>query len=227
MEDISKLSDEHLAELSNDKSAEFSESVITVKKQGELKRTFSVWSVLGVGFGLTNSWFGISASLITGIQSGGPLLIVYGILIIAFISYNVGITLSELSSAIPSAGGQYVWTRVLAPRKYSSFLAYLDGSFGWAGSIFTSASMALAVASEIMAFWNLFHPDHVTKKWELFVVYQLINAFLVIFNCWGRILPTIANSALYISLFSYVTITITVLVCSRGSYQPAHFVFRF
>lgn len=38
-------------------------------KQGELKRTFSVWSILGIGFGLTNSWFGISASLVTGIQS--------------------------------------------------------------------------------------------------------------------------------------------------------------
>lgn len=213
-------------DLSKSKSTDFNESILSVKKQGELKRTFSVWSVLGVGFGLTNSWFGISASLITGIQSGGPLLIVYGILIIAFISYNVGISLSELSSAIPSAGGQYVWTRVLAPRKYSSFLAYLDGSFGWAGSIFTSASMALSVASEVLAFWNLMHPDHVTKKWELFVVYQLVNIVLVFFNCYGRILPAIANSALYISLFSYVVITITVLVCSRGSYQPAHFVFK-
>lgn len=221
-----KTSDQELnLDISKTKSLEITESIGGKKKQGELKRTFSVWSVLGVGFGLTNSWFGISASLVTGIQSGGPLLIVYGILIIAFISYNIAITLSELSSAIPSAGGQYVWTRVLAPRKYSSFLAYLDGSFGWAGAIFTSASMALSVASEIMAFWNLMHPDHVTQKWQLFVIYQIINAFLVLFNCYGRILPTVANCALYISLFSYVVITITVLVCARGNYQPAHFVF--
>jgi choline transport protein len=44
----------------------------------DLNRNFSVWSVLGVGFSLTNSWFGISAALITGINSGGPLLIIYG-----------------------------------------------------------------------------------------------------------------------------------------------------
>lgn len=192
---------------------------------GELKRTFSMWSVLGVGFGLTNSWFGISASLITGIQSGGPLLIVYGILIIAFISYNVGITLSELSSAIPSAGGQYVWTRVLAPRKYSSFLAYLDGALGLAGALFTSASMALSVSNNIMGFWNLMHPDHITQRWQLFVLYQIVNILLVAFNCYGRILPWVSKSALYISLFSYVVITITVLVCARGNYQPASFVF--
>ncbi|KAJ9090762.1 hypothetical protein QFC19_009436 [Naganishia cerealis] len=200
-------------------------SVISSSRQGELKRTFSVWSILGIGFGLTNSWFGISASLITGIQSGGPMLIIYGIIIIAFISYCIGITLSEMSSAIPLAGGQYVWTRVLSPRKHSSFLAYLCGSLAWAGSLFTSASMALSIANEIMAFWVLKHPDHVTQKWQLFVIYQLINLFLVMFNCYGKALPTIANCALYTSLFSYVVITITVLVCSRGHYQNADFVF--
>ncbi|SGZ52535.1 CIC11C00000004109 [Sungouiella intermedia] len=198
----------------------------SLHKGGELKRTFSVWSTLGIGFGLTNSWFGISASLITGIQSGGPLLIVYGIIIIAFISYCIGITLSELSSAIPSAGGQYVWTRVLSPRKYSSFLAYLCGSLAWAGSLFTSASMALSIAQMLMGFWNLSHPDHVTKPWELFVIYQLINVFLVLFNCYGKYLPYIANSALYTSLFSYVVISITVLVCARGNYNTASFVFK-
>ncbi|OBA20392.1 amino acid transporter [Metschnikowia bicuspidata var. bicuspidata NRRL YB-4993] len=194
-------------------------------KSGELKRTFSVWSVLGIGFGLTNSWFGISASLVTGIQSGGPLMIVYGIIIIAFISYNIGITLSELSSAIPSAGGQYVWTRVLSPRKYSGFLAYLCGSLAYAGSLFTSASMALSLALTIMGFWNLMHPAHVTRTWELFVVYQLVNASLVVFNCYGKYLPYIANGALYTSLFSYTVITLTVLVCARGNYQLADFVF--
>lgn len=204
-----------------EKSAE-SGSVIHA---GELKRTFSVWSVLGIGFGLTNSWFGISASLITGIQSGGPLLIVYGIMIIAFISYCIGITLSELSSAIPSAGGQYVWTRVLSPRKYSSFLAYLCGSLAWAGSLFTSASMALSMAQTIMGFWNLMHPNNVTKPWHLFVTYQLINAFLFVFNCYGKFLPIIANGALYTSLFSFTVITVTVLICARDNFNTAESVF--
>lgn len=211
--------------LTNQKWENVDSSSTRSLNQGELKRTFSVWSILGIGFGLTNSWFGISASLVTGIQSGGPMLIVYGIIIIAFISYCIGITLSEMSSAIPSAGGQYVWTRVLSPKKYSSILAYLCGSFAWAGSLFTSASMALSIANEIMAFWVMMHPDHVIKKWQLFVIYQLVNLFLILFNCHGRYLPYIANGALYTSLFSFVVITVTVLVCSRGNYQPSSFVF--
>lgn len=83
----------------------------------DMNRNFSVWSVLGVGFSLTNSWFGISAAMITGINSGGPLLIIYGIILIALISTCVGISLSELASAMPNAGGQYFWANELAPKR--------------------------------------------------------------------------------------------------------------
>ena len=37
----------------------------------DLRREFSAWAVSGVGFSLTNSWFAISAALITGTSSGG------------------------------------------------------------------------------------------------------------------------------------------------------------
>ena len=125
----------------------------------DMKRNFSVFSVLGVGFSLTNSWFGISAALVTGINSGGPLLIIYGIIIIALISTCVGISLSELASALPNAGGQYFWANELAPKRYANFASYLTGWFAWAGSIFTSASVALAVGSALVGCWQLSHPD--------------------------------------------------------------------
>ena len=125
----------------------------------DMQRNFSVLSVLGVGFSLTNSWFAISAALITGINSGGPVLIIYGIILIALISICVGVTLSELASALPNAGGQYYWASELAPRKYANFASYLTGWFAWAGSIFTSASVALAVGSAVVGCWQMSHPD--------------------------------------------------------------------
>ena len=125
----------------------------------DLKRNYSVVSVLGVGFSLTNTWFGISAALITGINSGGPVLIIYGIILIALISTCVGISLSELASAYPNAGGQYFWASELAPKGYSRFASYLTGWFSWAGSIFTSASVALAVGSAGVGCWQLSHPE--------------------------------------------------------------------
>ena len=134
----------------------------------EMKRNYTWFSLLGVGFSLTNSWWGISAALITGINSGGPVQIVYGLLFFALVSTCVGISLSELASALPNAGGQYFWANELAPRRYANFASYLTGWFAWAGSIFTSASVALGTASAAVGCYQLSHPDlYVFRSYHL------------------------------------------------------------
>ena len=125
----------------------------------DMQRNFSVWSVLGIGFSLTNSWFGVSAALVTGINSGGPVLLIYGLIGIALVSTCVGISLSELASALPNAGGQYFWANELASKKYSNFASYLTGWFAWAGAIFTSAAVALSMGAATVGCWQLTHPD--------------------------------------------------------------------
>ena len=125
----------------------------------QLSRKFSVWSILGVGFSLTNSWFGLSAAMVTGINSGGTALIIYGVIIVACVSTCVAISLSELASAMPSAGGQYYWAHELANDKWKRFASYFVGWYSWAGSIFCSASVALALAFIVVGMWQLSHPD--------------------------------------------------------------------
>jgi choline transport protein len=124
-----------------------------------MKRNFSVWSILGIGFSLTNSWWGICTAWATGINSGGPVLVIYGIILLALVSTCVGITLSELASAMPNAGGQYFWANELAPRRWAKIASYLTGWFAWAGSIFTSASVAIGTGSAMVACYQLSHPD--------------------------------------------------------------------
>lgn len=193
----------------------------------EMRRNFSTLALLGVGFGLTNSWFGISASLITGISSGGPMTIVYGIIIIACVSSCIAITLSELASAMPNAGGQYYWALKLAPPKYAPFAAYMCGAFAWAGSVFTSASVTISIATSLVGMYVLGSndPNKSVETWQVFVTYEIVNVLLVFFNIWEKPLPKISQGALYVSLFSFVVITITVLAKSSGNFNSAHFVF--
>ncbi|CUS13847.1 unnamed protein product [Tuber aestivum] len=190
----------------------------------DLERNFSKWSLLGVSFALTNSWFGISASLVTGINSGGPIVTVYGIILIALINGCVGISLAELVSAMPNSGGQYYWVSVLAPQRHSKFLSYLTGAVGYAGSIFTCASVALAIGSALMGMIQMNHPDLVIERWMVFIAYQVFNLFAWFFNCYGKTLPKIGSFFLYVSLTSFIVITITVLATSSPK-QNAKFVF--
>ncbi|KAF2724430.1 choline transport protein [Polychaeton citri CBS 116435] len=189
-----------------------------------MSRKFSVWSILGIGFSLTNSWFGLSAAMVTGINSGGTALIIYGVIIVAVMSTCVAISLSELASALPSAGGQYYWAYKLAPNKYRDFASYFVGWFSWAGSIFTSASVAFSLAFAVCGCYQLSHPDYEVSKYHVFAAYQLINAFAAIFNCFGKLLPATATFTLYVSLVSFAVILITVPSVAP-THQSARFVF--
>lgn len=140
--------------------------------QQDLRRNFSLWSVLGVAFSLTNSWFGVSASMVTGINSGGPVLLIYGIVLIALITSCAAISLSELVSMMPNAAGQSFWTAELASPRYAKFAGYSTGCFAWVGSIFTTSSVALAMATAIVGLYQLTHAAFEVKAWHVIVVYQ-------------------------------------------------------
>ncbi|EER34261.1 choline transport protein [Candida tropicalis MYA-3404] len=191
----------------------------------ELRRNFSIVSLLGIGFGITNSWFGISGSLVAGISSGGPMMIIYGIIIVAFFSTFIGVTLSELASAYPNAAAQIYWAQKLAPPKYSRISAYFTGILSSAGSIFTTASVNITIATIILGMYVLHHPEHVIQRWQVFIVYEIITFFLYLFNIYEKPLPWISKAALFVSLLSFVIIIIAVPSMHKGDFQSAHFVF--
>ncbi|KAF5003749.1 hypothetical protein FDECE_9720 [Fusarium decemcellulare] len=190
----------------------------------DMKRNFSVWSVLGVGFSLTNSWWGVSAALITGVNSGGPCLLVYGTILLAAVSVGVAVSLSELASAMPNASGQIYWASELAPKRYARVASYVTGWLAWAGSICASSSVALSIASAAVGCYQLSHPNFVIKAWHIVVAYQISNIFVFLFNCFGKLLPTIASISLYTTLLSFAVILITVPSVA-DTHQSAKFVF--
>ncbi|EUC66832.1 choline transporter, putative [Rhizoctonia solani AG-3 Rhs1AP] len=109
--------------------------------QPRLRRNSSVWLNFGVGFSVTNSWWGISAGLVVGVNSGGPSIllytpVLYDIILIAIISACAGVSLAEFASAVPNSGEQYCQTGQLelASRKVCARSSILDGCRGIAGS---------------------------------------------------------------------------------------------
>ncbi|KAJ5259296.1 Choline transport protein [Penicillium angulare] len=190
----------------------------------DMTRNFSTLSILGISFTLTSSWFGFSVSLVTGLSSGGTVVSVWVIPLMAFISGAVAVTLSELASSMPNAGGQYFWTTQLAPKKYANGLAFLCGWVSWVAAIFTTASSALGLGTLLVGVWQLTHPDFVPQAWHSVVGYLVANLFCSLFNCVGQLLPTIATVSMYISLVSFLVVLITVPATS-GSYSDPKFVF--
>lgn len=101
-----------------------------------MERKFSVLSVLGAAYSLTNSWWGLSTSLVTGLGSGGSALLVYGTILETIVSTAVAATLSELVSSMPNAAGQSYWAKELAPKRMKRLASYITGWLAWSGSVF-------------------------------------------------------------------------------------------
>jgi choline transport protein len=53
--------------------------------------------------------------------------LIYGFLLVLLGNMSVFIVIGELSSAIPTAGGQYHWVSLLAPRSSKKFFSYITG----------------------------------------------------------------------------------------------------
>ena len=124
----------------------------------------------------------------------------YGICLTAMMSTTVAVSLAELASAFPNSGGQYYWTAILAPQKHARFLAYMCGSLTWAGAIFTCASTTIAVANSIIGLYVMNNPGTELTAWKTFVVFELTNAFIMIFNLYSRWLPKINSIACKLTL---------------------------
>lgn len=60
--------------------------------------------------------------------------------------------------------------------------------------------------------------------WNVFVGYQVVNAFSFLFNCYGKSLPAIGAASLYTSLVSFLVILI-VVPAKAPTHQQAKFVF--
>ncbi|KXH33429.1 hypothetical protein CNYM01_05065 [Colletotrichum nymphaeae SA-01] len=96
--------------------------------QSLAKRDIGPLAIVGLGWNICNSWSAIAATLVISISSGGPVTLLYGIVLIFVLGGACALSMAEIASVYPTAGGQYHWTSILAPRRYSRGLS---DSFVW------------------------------------------------------------------------------------------------
>jgi choline transport protein len=90
--------------------------------QNEDARNMSGLETISAGWIICNSWAGIAATFALAIAQGGPVTLVYGPILMCVLVGACAVTLAELASVYPTAGGQYHWVSILAPKKWSRVL---------------------------------------------------------------------------------------------------------
>ena len=125
----------------------------------QLKRRFNIWSMLAFSSCLLGTWEGLSLTLISALQSGGPASLMYGLLLAWLGTLANAASLAEISSIYPTAGGQYHWTYCLSPPFVHRFTSYIVGWISCSGLVATSTSVAFISGLQVQGLIILCHLD--------------------------------------------------------------------
>ncbi|KAI6913542.1 hypothetical protein D0869_04267 [Hortaea werneckii] len=169
-------------------------------------------TMVALSFDICNSWAAIASTLAVAVNAGGPVTLLYGI-ILAFVVYAaVAASLAELASIYPTAGGQYHFTSILAPKKFHRSLSYSCGliaAFSWTA---LGASATILSAQMLLSVPAYYYSDYVPLPWHYFLVYQAINVALLLYNLFAlRLTPWVHNIGFALTLLLFLAVTITCL----------------
>ncbi|KXH43476.1 choline transport protein [Colletotrichum salicis] len=198
-----------------------------------LSRKFSTMSMLFLAISVLGTWSTFAQGLSSGITSGGPVAILWGLVLVLFCNICVAVSLGELCSSMPTALGQAYWIFRLWPSgRFVSYLCAWINTFGWWT---LSASQVAFMANFILSMKVMFVPDwsEVGVGWINFLLYLAVTLVVTVANLVAcrkdAILPVFNNfvGICFIGLFFIFSLALLISVGVRPNleFQPASFVF--
>ena len=189
----------------------------------ELARRMSGFSNFAVSFTIISILSGCLTLYQFGMNTGGPVMIIWGWPIVGAFTLMVGLAMAEVCSSFPTAGGLYYWSAKLAPRNAAAW-SWFTGWFNFLGQVAVTAGIDFGAAFFLNALLDLqfgfdFTPPHTIL---LFGIILLLHALL---NTFGVKLVSLLND---ISVWWHVIgvlIIVGALVILPDNHQSASFVF--
>ncbi|KAK5125447.1 hypothetical protein LTR85_000556 [Meristemomyces frigidus] len=190
-------------------------------------RNFQLTSITAFSVVAMGGWIFVpnnsTSALIDG-NTGGTIAL-YLVNFGAF--FTIMLSLAEMASMAPTAGGQYHWASEFAPQSLQKSLSYTVGwlsALAWCcgttSGFFLAGSLIQAVIVEL-------HSSYTAAPWRAYLLVlglatlgALINTFL------SRKMPKLEGIAFVITIFGFVTVVIVLWVLSSRNRLTAPEVFQ-
>ncbi|XWW97907.1 hypothetical protein V2A60_005903 [Cordyceps javanica] len=200
-----------------------------------LRRNFNSWSMFFFSVSVLATWTTFGLGLSTGLTSGGPVSILWGLALVTVCNLCVAVSLGELCSSMPTALGQAYFVARIWPGKPGRFVSYLCAWISTCGWWTLFASQNAFMTNFLLSMKVLLVEDWpwASTGWVEFLVYLSITIFSSVILCIsGRknsALPLI-NSFVgisFIALFFIISLSLLISVGIRKDleFQPASFTF--
>ncbi len=189
----------------------------------ELRRRMSGFSNFAVSFTIISILSGCLTLYGYGMGTGGPAIIVWGWPIVGVMTLFVGLSMAEVCSSFPTAGGLYYWSAKLA-RKNGPAWSWFTGWFNFLGQVAVTAGIDFGAAFFLNALLNL-QFGLSTAHWVTIVIFALVLLLHGLLNQFGIRLVSMLND---ISVWWHILGVLTIvgfLTFVPSHHQSAKFVF--
>jgi Amino acid transporters len=191
----------------------------------ELNRKMGWFSNFAISFSIISILAGAMTTYWLGLQAGGPRAIMLSWIIVGFFALCVGMSMAEICSKYPTAGGLYYWSAKLA-RKNAPAWSWYTGWFNLVGLIGVIASVDYALATFTGFFIQLYRPSfQLSAKniFVIFVVYLVIHGLLNTFRV--DVVALLGDISVWWHVIG-VLIIFAVLFIAPAHHQSASFLFK-
>ncbi|MEK7409896.1 MAG: amino acid permease, partial [Actinomycetota bacterium] len=150
----------------------------------ELHRGLGWFSNFAISFSIISILAGGMTSYWLGMVTGGPIVITLGWIIVGFFALIVGMSMGEICSSYPTAGGLYYWSAKLARRNAAGW-SWFTGWFNLIGQIGIIASVDYALAIFIGYFIRMFNDGFNLTTKNIYVIFLVVLIAHGLLNTFG------------------------------------------
>jgi len=208
-----------------------SRDVEDMKRMGKeqlFKRNFGFLSIFGFAMILMQTWQALLGTIVFGLGNGGTAGLIYLYIIVVVFFTFVNISMAEMASMAPTAGGQYHWISEFAPRSSQKFLSFVVGwllTLGWQSGVAIGSFLA---ATEIQGLIVLNNSGYVFERWHGTLLTIAIVLFVAFFNTFlAKHLPLVEGMVLCLHVGGFICILVPLWVLGpRGNSHEIWTVFQ-
>ncbi|EOA83172.1 hypothetical protein ACJQWK_00061 [Exserohilum turcicum] len=193
-------------------------------KVQELKRNYRPLSALAFTVILQGTWEVLLTATSQGLLDGGPAGLIWSFVWTWFGFSTVMLSLAEMASMAPTAGGQYHWVSEFSPPSVQKPFSYF---IGWMSTLSWQAGTASGpylVGTLIQSSAIVMYPEYSPTNWQGTLMVIAVTILVWALNIWGsRIMPVFQNIMLIVHVFGFMAIIIVFWVLSPRATAEATF----
>ena len=186
----------------------------------ELFRAMGAFRNFAISFTIISILAGCLTSYYLAFQWGGPVAVTWGWVIVGFFTTFVALSMAEIASTYPTAGGLYYWSSKLGSPAWGWF----TGWFNLIGLIGIIGAVGYGLAIYATAFFNLLwsYPNDIHHIFYLFAAFMVTATLVNVFDV--RVTSTLNAVSAYWHVIG-VLIIVFALIIVPGHHQSAGYVF--